>query len=515
MGYPLNNYSVLGALASMSNKDNVETKNSWPFPGSEIDFMNSLRKFNLFGFIIHDPKEHSGFDKYLNSIFNVLDHSTGNHFLFFALVSPTEEWIKKHSGRKHSRNISKLEKDLESISDQIIRTNNPSEAAYVVAHSLKIPLNDLPVLVVTNDLFQENYRWYKTGTNHIANQLIWLGYLATDILGKNSSWEETEKILINNHDVLNPLLTSDSGSLIEGLVCTLSDILSLIYVSNKNANNWESCPALLNQAKLQASSSIVKLTETIKELKAQSIADEIFDEELFDHLNLKLVEFLSLLNQRSSITLNVPLNISDQFLENESFHMLTTALKVLDLFKERNNRTEEILGSNFVYDYSAVGICLTKLFEKEISLSIVHWIRKMLDVDLPKYFDKVDPNVKGTYKPDNLGPKYTQSINFNKEKDSKWTPPAIGQSGICFNSIRMKPELFKDFNYIDRTYIDNFIQKWNDLTDVRNDLAHVEIKGYSDIRGIIDLLNAINELGIFESMYRMKQEFRYGLQPTT
>lgn len=509
MGYPIDNYSALASLASINIDDNGQFENSWPYAETVLHFKNSISNFNLFGFIIHDPKEHSDFDKYLNSIFKVLDHSTGECFLFFALVSPSKEWIIKHSSSEYLNYISNLEKELKPIFDQFIKTNNPSEAAYVLAHSLKIPLNDLPVIVVTNDLFEKNYRWYKTGPNHIANQLNFLGFLATDNPNIKGSWENTEKVLIDNHDDLDPFKTSDSGTLIEGLVNALSDILSLILVSNQDVNNWEEYPAIIEQAKEQASSSIVKLLETIKGLRVKDVGEDIIDEELFDHLNLKLVEFLSLLNQKSQNSIKKHLNISEKFLEKDSSYMQLTANKVLNLLKREDKYLQSLSIKEDGFDYSSIGICLTKLFEKEIRLSVVQWIRQTLGVKLPEYFDKFQKGVPATYKPQDL--QFT--VDFNKENKNSWQPPTLGQSQPCFKSMRSKEDFYQEFKYIDESKIDLFLDYWKELSLLRNTCAHSEIVPAEKLERIMTLLTEINKMGIFKNIYQMKQKLRHGVLP--
>lgn len=45
--------------------------------------LRSLKQFNLFAFVIHDPEKHRDFHNNLSSIFERLDHSTGHSLLFF------------------------------------------------------------------------------------------------------------------------------------------------------------------------------------------------------------------------------------------------------------------------------------------------------------------------------------------------------------------------------------------------------------------------------------------------
>ena len=83
MGMPITTYNVLNALSKRSPE-------SYEIGPAQ----KALEPFNLFAFIIHDPAKHSDFNRKISSAFHRLDHSTGHHLLFFALVDPPERWLQ-------------------------------------------------------------------------------------------------------------------------------------------------------------------------------------------------------------------------------------------------------------------------------------------------------------------------------------------------------------------------------------------------------------------------------------
>ena len=94
MGMPISNYTVLSALAQ--ERDGHERAIA----------LDALRPFNLFAFLIHDPKIHHDFDRRLTRLFDELDYVTGDKLLFFALVDPPEEWLAHGSRRDYYSKLS-------------------------------------------------------------------------------------------------------------------------------------------------------------------------------------------------------------------------------------------------------------------------------------------------------------------------------------------------------------------------------------------------------------------------
>ena len=68
--------------------------------------------------------------------------------------------------------------------------------------------------------------------------------------------------------------------------------------------------------------------------------------------------------------------------------MLKTAYAVLDMLQEYKS-----IG----LDYTPAVMCFAKVFEREINLSVVHWVRKQLRINLPAFFDRFQYAFKARY----------------------------------------------------------------------------------------------------------------------
>jgi len=89
MGMQLSKYSMLHALGYGTDKQVLdETK-------------IILDRYKLFGLILHDPEAHEEFDHALKDKFERLDYITGSDFLFFALTSPSTDWISRYRNRDY------------------------------------------------------------------------------------------------------------------------------------------------------------------------------------------------------------------------------------------------------------------------------------------------------------------------------------------------------------------------------------------------------------------------------
>ncbi|MBK7695581.1 MAG: hypothetical protein IPI30_15065 [Saprospiraceae bacterium] len=82
-------------------------------------------------------------------------------------------------------------------------------------------------------------------------------------------------------------------------------------------------------------------------------------------------------------------------------------------------------------DYSPLIICLCKIFEIETNLSLVHWFRRSLNIEMPEYYKKHKEDEK-EYK---ITPSATvirdpRPIDFNKGYGTKWIAPGIEESEL-------------------------------------------------------------------------------------
>lgn len=425
MGFPIqNNYSILRALAFGNGRRYYGQDENISIERNEYStILQSLKQFNLFAFVIHDPQKHKDFHENLNSIFEKLDHSTGKNLLFFALTNPPERWRNKVTQREYYKQLSKFyHQQVGDLFGKPIITKDTAETAFTLANSLQIPSEMLPVIVVTNDFRNSDFRWFRTSEHYVEKQLNELGFLAYDCPEVKFNWQLAENFFNKYQENFDLCNATDADKTLDSIAKALSDALSFMVIVNQNDDNQ------FHNALTQAKSAMQSLQSTLKRMKRNNNIERyaITDTDLFEQLNLNIANFLGILNTERTNSLEDFLAIERLYLEDDTFQMLITAKKVLDLFERQDWKVQTILGQDENYDYTSVGICLTKLFEREINLSLVHWIRKELGIHLPIFFNKFDNTVYNAfYVPNNIGLRNPRPIDFNKRKYStdRWVAP--------------------------------------------------------------------------------------------
>ena len=491
MGMPITTYHVLNAL------DKGE-------PEYEITAaQNALKPFNLFAFIIHDPEAHPDFDSGLRSIFNWLDYTTGKELLFFSLVDPPKEWLDegRDRGRDRSyyRELSSWEKETQELfnPENAIISPDKSITAYSLANGLGISYDKLPCIVITPNFRSEHFIWVRTCLNQIQKQLEVLGFIAREMdeIPSDPDLLETIKADINlcEGGGIRFLVSNLAQKLVNIMSCFVagdrSDLMRNLGAHERARNTIRELRRDLHNVKEEINNSGIEETED--------------NTEELDRICLQIIFSLSQLNlARSSLPppsttpidiIDINLGIENALLEKDTQTILRTA--GLALYPLLSN---EQRGSNF--DYTPGIICLAKAFEREVNLSVIHWIRQKCGVRLPQYFDRFDPRRSATY----------DTVNFNRSYDSQtWSPPTLGQSleacktlGTDSDSLNIDipPSLYGNWR--------NFLNWWETITTERNKAAHETLVNKESLETVRRVLNRLSKKHIFEKLYEMKTDYR-------
>lgn len=365
----------------------------------------------------------------------------------------------------------------------------------------------LPVIVVTNDLKDNEYRWFRTSENYVERQLNELGYLAYDCPEVKYNWQLAENFFNEFQEHFDLCDATESSETINSLAKALSDALSFMVIVNQNDDNQ------YENALKQAQFAMHELQSSLKRLKRinNSSRYAITNTELFEQLNINIANFLGILNSQRADNLQIFLGIEREYLEDDTYQMLITAQKVLELFERKDWKLQRILGQDENFDYTSVGICLTKLFEREINLSLVHWIRKELGIQLPIFFNKFDNLVRNaSYVPLNANIQNPRAIDFNKRnfKTGRWIAPGIGESKLCFTSMINDNHYLNNLEYFNKSEINFLLPRWRNIVELRNKCAHTELIGKQVVDKIIEQLSELNNNGIFERTYNLKEIYR-------
>ena len=68
------------------------------------------------------------------------------------------------------------------------------------------------------------------------------------------------------------------------------------------------------------------------------------------------------------------------------------------------------------------------MFEKEIYNSYIHWLRKSKSIEIPRYYNKVQPGVRAIVSPNVPRRAHRENIDLNKGRNGIWRAPELGKS---------------------------------------------------------------------------------------
>jgi hypothetical protein len=203
--------------------------------------------------------------------------------------------------------------------------------------------------------------------------------------------------------------------------------------------------------------------------------------------------------KRSGLPSEPFISIRKEYLENPSYQILKTAQIVSSVLGTANSPS-----NNAYYDYAPAIICLAKVFEREINLSVVHWARKELGVELPQYFNQYQPGVKAQL---STGPS-GEFVDFNMKSRRQWLPPGIGQSEFGCKELGFSRGLPPDWE--PQAWSELFTD-WNTIRRERNKAAHTEIMDQTSFSNMQTTLNHLAQRGMFEKFHRMKFRYKGGI----
>jgi hypothetical protein len=489
MGMPITTFSVLHTLA---------------YEQGDSQFLRALRPFKLFAFIVHDPQVDVDFDKFLQNHFDRLDYVTGSKLLFFALVRPRLSWSERAINRGYYRNFLNWQPVESSSSDS-------SSSAISFAASLNIPVESLPCLIITDNLQSQRMIWFKTSKECLEEQMTSLGYMA----------DRTQNPMLPDsvqNEQLDLCASSGREELADNLAQTLSDVLSVLaakarpyrdYSAQSRAHqavekslsairNWKLNVGESTSAEVEDSNDQGLVSLCLKSLGLFSLGvsrPETDDIAVFDRIRTmeSRVEDFSATPSLGDLRSEFP-SIDGSLLESESKQILETAKRVHSLFFDYPAQLN---------DFTPLVICLAKLFEREVNLSVVHWIRRELGIELPRFFDKPQPHFLARLLPDVPNPR---EIDFNRAgaAGTRWIAPSLGESGIGARTIgRNKLPDGLTVNTWNTLMIE-----WRQIAKRRNEAAHemrVNLNAASDV---YRSLRIVGHSKLFNEMYRLKCLYR-------
>jgi hypothetical protein len=456
--------------------------------------------YNLFAFIIHDPAQHRDFAEKIREHFLDYHYKTGERLLFFALTQPPEQWKDEEvqpEYYKHLQQVFYENRNVGAYPDQI-RSNLFDKPFHVqaIAKTLKIPIDQLPAIVITTHPSLWSFRWYKTCAKKIRNQLQGLAFLANDLnryreqhlLPREFQVKMIELLEREYDEDINLCEGKGDEFLTESLATALSELLSFLIQREDRFSNFQQI------AKSQIPIAMARVIESIKLTKGKLLKEENNEKymENLDELSEKIGIFITLLQQPKVQTENVRI---PEF-ELDSNQLIEMGNNVGRFIKSYEKHYPEL-------DFTPAAICLAKAFEIEINKSIVHWIRKKYDITLPEYYCKVQPGVDGMIIPNmNEG----KPIDFNKpRKNGTWHPPAMGQSYLVASKNIEKKDWQPYWEPQERKLL---LREWQKIADLRNLAAHSEKVSSDNMVQLIESINTLCSTNVLSKMAYLRQTFK-------
>jgi len=210
---------------------------------------------------------------------------------------------------------------------------------------------------------------------------------------------------------------------------------------------------------------------------------------------------------------------SDVF-DHETRIVLQTGLRCLRAIDE-----PRLLGAlPSLLDYSPSLLCFAKAFEKEMNLSVVHWVRQRLGISLPEFFNRVQRGASAMYSSERVDP----PIDFNRGYGGAWKPPSTGQAELVFSecvgcfpdapgqssstaqmelvfSERPAESVTPPF---DHDTCSRLLQSWQRIRSLRNRAAHDAIVTREDCQAVVAEIERLIESGVFQATTDLRRRLK-------
>ena len=484
MGYPLTKFSILHDLASPNIHD------------SKVQYITEmLSRFKLKGIIIHDGNLHDQFHKKLSETFGRLDFLTGPDFLFFTVIDPPNDWLNRNQGRDY---LQAMPESILKGPHDAMKSKDPGLTASSFAIEFGIDFETLPVIILTDDLRSNKFVWIPTCERHIEKQLMEIGIFCS---------QANEQYIDIEGDQFTTFLNSINlcgnygyGDLETSLSEALADVLSFVLKETLS-------PEDRRKLELRIPVIINRLKESIlfkkRELKEGSSNENALNnlESLYEKLGIFQAHLSNQFIDDRELFINI------EGLESASQNGLRASALV---FKTMYLTNQKFIGYS---DFTPALVGLTKLFEREINLSIVHWVRSILGVELPNFYNKFQSGVDAKMAPDKkyIGGGEPQLINFNafkklNKEEKKWLAPGMGQSEkVVLTLFELQNQLPDNFEI--NSFKDLLVQ-WNVIVKARNAAMHVEEAEIDVYRRVEKSLSILDRGGVLKNMFEMKCTLR-------
>lgn len=470
-----------------------------------------LKKYRLFAFLIYDPECQPSFHTQFSRLFPEIHQITGESFTFFSLFDPRKE----HRQGQNRFDLTTSDVSLSPSNSYSIEPD--SIAAYSYCKSFDIDYDELPVLILTDNLEAVEYHILTTSEDYFEDQIQEIGVFCShemnpisisghrfqemvkrvDFCSNGRTTRQTESIAqILLHCLTFQLLKKDSPAERTQIKKRAESILSK-YHTNRHVGINDGEKALY--ASFLAKVDGLTLTRSLSwnpHLEGNSEINEppkiwYLKKRFWPEKRPRIMPEIGEDYRRHLAPLNI-----DAGSENESRVLVKTFNTI-----QRTIYTE---AESHTLDFSPLGICLGKAFEIEINASVVQWIREYLGIDMPEYYKKRKPTLTSyTSIPSSVFGQSNMPIDFNQGTDRKWYPPALGASEAVLKTLDLaghRPVEISRHDYL----LTNFSR----IRKLRNRAAHTEPMLSRDLEDLYLTFSNLITSGVYAELITLKQRLR-------
>ena len=483
------------------------------------------RRFHLWVFAVWDPQSHPDFEQAMNDLDPFAGHQSG--IFVFAPVDPPPSWFNADFRRLELsdsiRVATNLTPDVAIVSKS---TKSRSITASSFATDLNIRHRELPCLIATPDLASQHVTILPTHSRTVNEQISALSQVARR--HRDTLW-----IRGDLHGPLRQVELSGrhrNAILGEPVARMVSHQQSLVLATDEGHPHHRDAHSdakarCLNAQEAQRRlrwqlASLHDLKERLDDADQQdqlrystdAMARDI--EILCDTVFWALAQLSPSLARPTCSTWTFP-KLDRSLLEEESRRIVESAQLAYDTLQS---------GLISRPDFHPIVVALSRVFEAEVNLSIVHWIRDVLGIEMPDYFDRFRP-------PRRESDKFVfDTVRFNAsweraDDPNIWAPPSIGQVHRVCETLDGKPSrgLSDDEKSKLKKYQIPWERMkepipwktlktgWRDIAVRRNYAAHDfkagEEQDVIEVRNTIDSLAAVD---VFRHLYDLKVRFSGG-----
>ena len=473
-------------------------------------------RFSLFSFAIYDASIHADFDQQVKQLlFSGDSEKLEDDFMgFLAFANPWDYELPDYEGssrergrdRKQGDNLAAYNRECAiPLIHSIVRTDS-AIAAGALAAVLSIPQNRLPCLVVSSNLHSSGLSWFSTDRTWLGDQLYRLRDVSQIV--REFGTFSRERIIhdhiqqTNGYGEKGVVRLRDKSPFGSQLITVMNATVAGHSPFEKHRDEEEAKKQLLSlqmsmkkkkESLRERNESLDRLEQVVQEAperdEGMAIIDSfkkgfIEDNDDFEGYCQKIASLLASLHTANPIDIKHFIAVDEADLEEETIRMLKTAYAVLDMVQKY-----ESIG----LDYTPAVMCLAKVFEREINLSVVHWVRKELNIDLPAFFDRFQPNQEAKL----------EGVNFNNGEAGSWQAPMLGQSKKALdNSAYTTPSCSIPVNWAVLS------PEWKKIIDNRNAGAHEPVVKECVVKEIKDALDTLTSKGVFDQLQKIKTDLR-------